>query len=470
MNYTLQIDIAGAEEASKSVDDLLKKVGDITSPKKKISFNEWLKLGSEYEDNGKGAGDQFGKGFASAYEKALKKMANETEPLARSLLYGKWEYTPPKPQKSSSVIQGLKEPDWSKVTAFINTMGSIHAIQGLAEPNYAKALAGISAMGDITQFDPKGNVIRGLRTPGGKDLAKVMALPDITSYEEKKDTRGEEDANNKSLGLGLMTALFNPWIGSRLISDSLSKSQTGKDGDVAAGIFGSGGSMRFAAVYDSISTLKMLFKKLGEEIAKINAAYERSIQIYANATMTGTGLQWGVGRSNLARVLGVSEQDVYNFGTSVVSLSEQLKTATNAVAGSTRQLTAVEQQEKIYKANQDAFAAEQARTYSGLAYLNAKSDVWASGMDIKIRKGFNDFLEKLGLLGPKAPPPAAFMKQLPASSWEKMGLVVGQGGNSTNDLIRKSNGYLATIARAVTGGQPNVQGHNFMLSPQTANP
>jgi len=66
------------------------------------------------------------------------------------------------------------------------------------------------------------------------------------------------------------------------------------------------------------------------------------------------------------------------------------------------------------------------------------------------------------------PLPESHMKQLPASTWEKMGLVVGSGGQGTNDLIRKSNGYLKSIADHVkaVGSVPR----SFGLDPKTANP
>lgn len=67
------------------------------------------------------------------------------------------------------------------------------------------------------------------------------------------------------------------------------------------------------------------------------------------------------------------------------------------------------------------------------------------------------------------PAPQSFMKQLPASTWEKMGLMVGGGGNSTNDLIRKSNGFLQTISKAVTQDVPRGN-QGFGMSPLVSNP
>lgn len=68
----------------------------------------------------------------------------------------------------------------------------------------------------------------------------------------------------------------------------------------------------------------------------------------------------------------------------------------------------------------------------------------------------------------KLPGVQSSMKQIAASSWEKMGLVIGGRGNTTNELIRQSNKHLSTIAAAVTG--TGVARQSFGLNPTVANP
>jgi len=60
------------------------------------------------------------------------------------------------------------------------------------------------------------------------------------------------------------------------------------------------------------------------------------------------------------------------------------------------------------------------------------------------------------------------MKQISASAWEKMGLVIGGRGNTTNELIRQSNKHLSTIAAAVTG--TGIARQSFGMNPTVANP
>jgi hypothetical protein len=69
----------------------------------------------------------------------------------------------------------------------------------------------------------------------------------------------------------------------------------------------------------------------------------------------------------------------------------------------------------------------------------------------------------------KMPEPQSFMKKLPASSWEKMGLVIGGAKNTTNELIKESNKHLSTIAKAIVGGT-GIPRSSFGINPTVANP
>ena len=69
----------------------------------------------------------------------------------------------------------------------------------------------------------------------------------------------------------------------------------------------------------------------------------------------------------------------------------------------------------------------------------------------------------------KMPEPQSFMKKLPVSSWEKMGLVIGGAKNTTNELIKESNKHLSTIAKAIVGGT-GIPRSSFGINPTVANP
>jgi len=95
----------------------------------------------------------------------------------------------------------------------------------------------------------------------------------------------------------------------------------------------------------------------------------------------------------------------------------------------------------------------------------------------KTKDAFDNFLKvlKAGFLPSmmfykeKTPENQAFMKKLPTSSWEKMGLVIGGAKNTTNELIREGNKHLSVIAAAVTAGA-GVPRTSFGMNPTVANP
>jgi hypothetical protein len=85
-----------------------------------------------------------------------------------------------------------------------------------------------------------------------------------------------------------------------------------------------------------------------------------------------------------------------------------------------------------------------------------------------IGKQFAAFIGQSGKTTGGLPPAQSSMKQISASAWEKMGLVIGGRGNTTNELIRQSNKHLSTIAAAVTG--TGIARQSFGMNPTVANP
>ena len=163
-----------------------------------------------------------------------------------------------------------------------------------------------------------------------------------------------------------------------------------------------------------------------------------------------------------------SEQEINKFSYAIAKIAQETSAATKALSESTLQLTKVEQETKKADLAEKAFTAERARTWSGLKFLSEQGRGEKSTESLFFRKKFNDILEKFGLLAPKAEQPLPSMKQLPSSTWEKMGLVVGSGGQGTNDLIRKSNNYLKTIADLLKVAKSAPS--SFGFDPKTSNP
>ena len=93
------------------------------------------------------------------------------------------------------------------------------------------------------------------------------------------------------------------------------------------------------------------------------------------------------------------------------------------------------------------------------------------------KKGFEGLTKQIdnfwnGASNKKAPEPQAQMKQMPASSWEKMGLVIGGGGGTnyaqqTAKNTEKSNSLLGKIANALANPKNSGDKLSFTAVPST---
>ena len=460
------------------------------------------------------------------YQRVLEKMANEGEKKAKSLTSGLFSYKAGKP--TPNVTQGLREITGSDVNKILG-LPDINQIQagvtkGLREVT-GKDLAKVLDLGDINDIMQEDAKAANVMAEAMDDLSKrgsqamvdmqaAMAMADskinadieknieigkkeAASYEERAKKAEEAARRKKAAAESAATAdkasflknisllagpVFNPggvlstMFAARQTFSAL-MTQTGQQGlqktgmgqGIGAAAMGTAGLIAGATGLGFI--LKGLEKTVSmviEDFKKLSIAYKDAAKLYSATLQSGLGLGFTVKRISIANILGVSEQEVNKFSYAIAKIAQETSAATKALAESTLQLTKVEQETKKADLAEKAFNAERARTYSGLKFLSEQGRGERANENLFFRKKFNDLLEKFGLLAPKAEQPIPSMKQLPSSTWEKMGLVVGSGGQGTNDLIRKSNGYLKTIADHVktAGSIPR----SFGLDPKTANP
>jgi len=299
-----------------------------------------------------------------------------------------------------------------------------------------------------------------------------------------KNTNGSK-FDIKGILVGALATIFNPFVGARMLSNSIGAIQGNKKGGGSAnGIFGLSGAIGYGEIFVSIKALSAAFNSLKSSVENARNAYAKSLT-------SGLGIEFTVNRSLLANILGVSETEVVKFGAAVNYLNPKLSHASKILSETTKPLTEVAWEFGVLKADLSAVFAKISNDASpaildligfldslAISLSNAGKGVqnfqdfiqgyydWFFNVDPQVAKA--DFLERESKKkSSRIPDPLSYMKQLPASSWEKMGLVMG-GGNTTNDLIKKSNMYLKTIADAVknTGGIPRA----FGLDPATANP
>lgn len=204
----------------------------------------------------------------------------------------------------------------------------------------------------------------------------------------------------------------------------------------------------------------------------IHNANQQARQLYAKTLRSGLGTEMTAHRSALAQVIGVSEDEVYQFGAAVAFLNGRLEFATSKIAANNPVLTAAAWNVEIMKKDLEALgstiAAEAAPAVNVLAKsisVLAKVATEAAPAIIKfatqigvrlltqnslaltyLRTFIEKNAESLGLKGAgneQAPSPVAFMKQMPASQWERMGLVVGTAGATNYQQKTATNTALA---------------------------
>lgn len=269
-------------------------------------------------------------------------------------------------------------------------------------------------------------------------------------------------------------------------------------------------------------------------------AFERARGIYAKSVSSGFGVGQTVQRNMLAQAIGVSENDIYQYGAAIAQLNGKLAVAMRTITQTNGPLTAVAWDFSVLGENLKALWAkiaaamapavdELVNLISAFAKLNILSgNATVLGTEIgflidyftklvavislipatfqlamtvildsvrSLADGIQNYLAstKLGKLmgvdhvqgqgfkdtkdafsaykdilktivtNPKMPDsgtPMAFMKQLPASNWEHMGLQIGAGGGQnyqqqTAANTKKTNAILDKLHQAITANKFN---------------
>ena len=242
---------------------------------------------------------------------------------------------------------------------------------------------------------------------------------------------------------------------------------------------------------------------------QVNAAFERAASLYAKTLSSGgLGQNFVTRQSILASVIGVSEQQIMQYGNQIAVLNSQLALAIRTIAQTQPVLTATAWNFNVLKENLAAVWARVAaavapalnRLYelisafvklvnvSGLATavgvafnalitactllagvgVLAASAVMLLGTALKdlikniltfghsgwadTKEGFKDFKEVLKTMfsgngfNQGAPTVGSNTARMPASSWERMGMVIGQTGGGTNWNQKTAQGVATLVS------------------------
>lgn len=264
------------------------------------------------------------------------------------------------------------------------------------------------------------------------------------------------------------------FAGRQIFSAFASKSASGS-GSLASSLGFSGGSASAAGAtgitLGALIAVGLALKGLEKIVSETARTYDRARLQYANALMSG-GLPLGssIKRSNLASVLGVSENDVYKFGAAVAQISPKIKYANEVLAKNALNLTSVAWEFKALGVNLDALfsslgniAAPALRKFAGgLSNIVNVIDKFVNNHPTLVGAAINgaawavgvgNFIGATGALGKDggaAGAPRGYPNQLPAGNLEHMGLVIGNTGiNSFAKTTAINTGKMVTLLQMI---------------------
>jgi hypothetical protein len=226
----------------------------------------------------------------------------------------------------------------------------------------------------------------------------------------------------------------------------------------------------------------MTLKKVMDEVA---GAANRAAATYAKILQSG-GMAAGfvVKREQLANIIGVSEDQVMQYGSAIAYLNSRLEWSTKIFTETNPTLTALSWNLRIVE---NDFAAMIAKISTDGApafkiFLDFLDQVIKKGESVIQNKGseiaaiaagaarvltpglflnVSDFATKDAKKNPLKPVPQApvSLNRFPASDWQKMGLVIGGGGVNPQEKTAQHTAKMVTQLQTIT----------TLLQPRTGN-
>lgn len=376
------------------------------------------------------------------------------------------------------------------------------AMQDLAR--HGSSQSAINQMGAIAMGDAKmwagfkgygqDKAFRQWATPSNPDWFNKMRFggykgsipPLLSTIAAAKQKDMASFMANATFGMMPLMNPTSPWsllFGTRQLFKGFSGTKTGQGIMGGLGLRGAGGAAAMTGgVVAGLMAVGIAIKGLIKVMHESIRAYQEAPKLYAKAMTSGLSLKFVTKRSMLAEIMGVSIEDVSRFGIQMQFLNPKIEWASSVLANTNRNLTSVGWSFKIVGNDFKAMFARIAN--DGAPALRKFLD----GLHkiIITSTGFYDLISKQlggkfmgalwsGMLGfplsigtdmGAAPAPLSFMKQLPASSWEKMGLVIGGGGGSnpamqtahnTKSMAQDMKKLVSYVARGGGAGTFNLQ-------------
>lgn len=280
-------------------------------------------------------------------------------------------------------------------------------------------------------------------------------------------------------------------------TSSVGSSPSSKGGVSIADAFQ--GMLRSLLMYRAIAEA---LTQLRNVIMAVVNAFNQAKKLYVGGALSGYGTKLQTSRSVASQVLGVGESDLMRFGEAYKYINRELSGAVSNISRNARPLAETNMQWKMLEVKFQSLASTIGVSFKptldklidGLGVLvdfiekrtpniiALAQKAWALTPTSIAFNSISGVSKGLGSLfggggyfgaanqamfgGKKMDEIHAQMKQLPASAWEKMGLVIGGGGGTnyakdTAHNTKKSNALLESIARHLAEQQ---RGHNVFQS------
>ena len=228
---------------------------------------------------------------------------------------------------------------------------------------------------------------------------------------------------------------------------------------------------------------------------EFHRAAEQARSQYSKSLTSGFGTSFTINRSLLAKTIGVSEDEVYQFGGAVGFLNQRLELASKTMAEANLTLTASAWNASILETDFEALRMKMAQDVAPainiltvaldelvkMTIRNSETIIAGAakfGLTLAIQNNpvlryaaavIGSAIDKNGGIGGagqmQAPPPVAFMKQMKASQWERMGLVIGSGGGTnygqkTAENTKATATLLASLPTDIAAAFTRYMSHN----------
>ena len=403
-----------------------------------------------------------------------------------------------------NISLGVMDEHITRYHEFQEAQKKLTTVKGLKEPDYEKALAGIAEMGNISlgvmdehitryhEFQEAQKKLNEELAKEAREREKIEKAQSASKarYDKEKQRGAETIAKNLPLAAAPIFQPTSFWANAIAVNriQAMLQTQQGKGFLSATGL--SAGAVTTGAVAAMVA-LGLAIKGLQAALNKAREAIDFSAKIYSKTVMSGLGTRATVGRNLIGGILGVDEKEIFQFGAAMQYIQPRIRTATDVLTKNATALANISVDFKILESNMLAAGSALATALAPsirtvIVMMTDLADVFLKFSDIistvikklvdgVLRLAMNFVFPGAGDLAMAAvniwksnaarragamsslPEAAGFMKQMPASAWEKMGLVIGGSGVNhaaeTAKNTKKTANTLDKILSAIVNGE-----------------